>query len=104
MVTSLSRASSSTKALIPRTPAQKLAMQAADQAWCLSLTLKTHNKLDHMILPERALHPERACWVPVRPQLADLVHTFNGELVRQLNDLMQTLEAMQAVMTEEPQG
>jgi hypothetical protein len=32
------------------------------------------------------------------------VHTFNGELVRQLNDLMQTLDAMRAVMTEEPHG
>jgi len=87
-----------------RTPAQTLAMQAADQAYCLSLTLKTHNKLDHMILPEREPHPEHPCWIPVRPHFAELVHTFNAELVRQTDALMQTLDAMQALMTEDQKG
>lgn len=84
-----------------RTPAQKLAMQAADQAYCLSLTLKTHNKLDHMILPEREPHADQPCWIPVRPHFAELVHTFNAELVRQTDALMQTLDAMQALMADE---
>ncbi|WP_439519299.1 hypothetical protein [Hydrogenophaga sp.] len=87
-----------------RTPAQKLAMQAADQAYCLSLTLKTHNKLEHMILPQREPHPDHPCWIPVRPHFAELVHTFNEELARQLGALMQTLDAMQALMADEPQG
>ncbi len=86
-----------------RTPAQKIAMQAADQAYCLSLTLKTHNKLDQMILPQREQHPEHPCWIPVRPHFAELVHTFNDELARQLGALMQTLEEMQALMSEEHQ-
>lgn len=105
MVTSPSRAALPSGALnSPRTPAQKLAMQAADQAYCLSLTLKTHNKLDRMILPEREPHPEHACWVPVRPHFAELVHTFNAELVRELDALMQTLDEMQALMAEGPQS
>jgi hypothetical protein len=102
MVTSPSRAALPSGALNnPRTPAQKLAMQAADQTYCLSLTLKTHNKLDHMILPARERHPEHPCWIPVRPQFAELVHTFNDELVRQLAALMQTLDALQALMADE---
>jgi hypothetical protein len=101
MVTSPSRAASPSGALNnPRTPAQKLAMQAADQAYGLSLTLKTHNKLDHMLLPEQALHPEQPCWVPVRPHLAELVHTFNAQLMQELDALMLTLDEIQALMAE----
>jgi hypothetical protein len=104
MVTSPSRAaSSSSDTLNTRTPAQKLAMQAADQAYCLLLTLKTRNKLDQMILPQREPHPEHPCWIPVRPHFAELLHTFNDELARQLGALMQTLEEMQALMSEEHQ-
>lgn len=105
MVISPSRAaSSSAGALDTRTQAQKLATQAADQAFCLSLTLKTHNTLDHMVLPERERHRESPCWIPLRPHVAELVHTFNAELVRQLDALVQTLDAMEALMTEEQQG
>jgi hypothetical protein len=104
MVTSPPRATSSHDELNIHSPAQKLAMQAADQAYCLSLTLKTHNKLGHMLLPERAPHAEHPCWIPVRPHFAELVHTFNAELMRQLDALMQTLDAMQALMTQKEQG
>lgn len=98
MAMSSSLAASPARAFAPRSQVQKLAMQAADQAYCLSLTLKTHNKLDHMILPEHKQHAEHACWIPVRPHFAELVHTFNAELVRELNALMQTLNALEGLM------
>lgn len=103
MVTSPSRAAQSVDAPTNRSPIQKLAMQAADQAYCLSLTLKTHNKLDHMILPEREPHAAQPCWIPVRPHFAELVHTFNDELARQLAALMQTLDALQTLMADQGQ-
>ncbi len=101
MATSLSRAVPFADAFTTLSPIQKLAVQAADEAYCLSLTLKTHNKLDHMMLPVREPHPAHPCWIPVRPHFAGLVHSFNDEMVRQLDALMQTLDELQTLMADE---
>lgn len=94
---------SSGRAFTPRSQVQKLAIQAADQAYCLSLTLKAHNQLDRMLLPERKDASDQPCWIPLRPQSAELVHTFNGELGRQLDALMQTLGALERLTIEASQ-